>query len=167
MKGVSLEVPVPLLKSLSVTENLLAPVWAKRTDPVMRDRAAELLAFVGATQIAVDPVEALSEEEQWRILVARALMPSPRLVLSDDPARSLDAESGITILDLLTAAHASLGFTLIVMIGRVAAASCCQRLITVADGAVADDVLVRDDDGWTRGRIDRIGGARAANLSGS
>jgi hypothetical protein len=49
------------------------------------------------------------------------------------------------------------GFTLILTIGRVATASCCQRLVSLVDGAVAEDVLIRGDDGWTRGRIDRIG----------
>jgi putative ABC transport system ATP-binding protein len=147
----------PLLKSLSVTENVLAPVRAKRVDPIMADRAAQLLSFVGAAQTAAEPVETLPAERQWRVLMARALMPSPRLVLAEDPARSLDSESAGTILDLLMEAHVFFGFTLVLTIGRVATASCCQRLVTLIDGAVADDVLVRGDDGWTRGRIDRIG----------
>ena len=147
----------PLLKSLSVTENVLAPTPATRADPAMSDRAAQLLALVGAGQNAADPVETLSEEQQWRILIARALMPSPRLVLAEDPARSLDPESAITILDLLTEAHAMLGFTLMLTIGRVATASRCQRLVSLVDGAVADDVVMGSDDAWTRGRIDRIG----------
>jgi putative ABC transport system ATP-binding protein len=147
----------PLLKSLSVTENVLAPLRAKRVDPMMADRAAQLLSFVGAAQAATGPVETLSEEQQWRVMLARALMRSPRLVLAEDPPRSLDAESASTILDLLMEAHTFLGFTLVLTIGRVATASCCQRLVTLMDGALVDDVLVRGDDGWTRGRIDRIG----------
>jgi putative ABC transport system ATP-binding protein len=147
----------PLLKSLSVTENVLAPIRAKRVDPVMADRAAQLLSFVGAAEAAADPVETLSDEQHWRILIARALMPSPRLVLAESPARSLDTESANPILDVLMEAHVFFGFTLVLTVSRVATASCCQRLITIVDGAVVDDVLVRGDDGWTRGRIDRIG----------
>jgi hypothetical protein len=30
-------------------------------------------------------------------------------------------------------------------------------MVSLVDGDVAEDVLVRDDDAWTRGRIDRIG----------
>jgi putative ABC transport system ATP-binding protein len=152
-----LSVRFPLLKSLSVTGNVLAPVRVKRVDPMMADRAPQLLSFVGAAQAATGPVETLSEEQRWRVLLARALMPSPRLVLAEDPARNVDAESASTILDLLMEAHAFFGFTLVLTIGRVATASCCQRLVTLIDGAVVDDVLVRGDDGWTRGRIDRIG----------
>jgi len=147
----------PLLKSLSVRENVLAPRQARRADPSMSDRAAQLLALVGAGQAATDRVETLSDEQQWRILIARALMPAPRLVLAEHPAQGLDAESAITILDLLTEAHAMFGFTLMLTISRVATASCCERLVTLTDGALADDMLMRGDDGWTRGRVDRIG----------
>ena len=147
----------PLLQSLSVMDNVLAPVRARRIEPVARERAAQLLAFTGAAETAADPVRTLSEEQQWRILLARALMPSPHLVLAEDPTRSLEPESAATILDLLTKAHSLFGFTLMLMIGRVAIASRCQRLVSLVDGAVADDVLMLGDDSWTRGRIDRIG----------
>jgi putative ABC transport system ATP-binding protein len=147
----------PLLESLSVTDNVLIPLRSRRADAVARARAARLLAFAGAEQATADPVESLSAELRWRILIARALMPSPPLVLAEDPTRSLDADSAIAILDLLMEAHALFGFTLLLTIGRVGLASRCQRLVSVADGAVIEDVLIGPDDGWTRGRIDRIG----------
>ena len=152
-----LSVRFPLLKSLSVTDNVLASVLKRRVAAVARDRAAQLLEFTGAAQIAADPVEVLSAEQQWRVLIARALMPAPRLVLAEDPARSLHSESATTIMDLLTEAHALFGFTLVLTIGRVETARYCQRMVSLVDGDVAEDVLVRDDDAWTRGRIDRIG----------
>jgi ABC-type methionine transport system ATPase subunit len=147
----------PVLGSLSVTDNVLVALQSRRVDSAARDRAARLLAFAGADQIAGDPVETLSADLRWRILIARALMVCPRLVLAEDPAQSLDAHSAMAILDLLVEAHALFGFTLLLSSGSVAAASRCQRLVRIADGAVVEDVLIGDDDGWTRGRVDRIG----------
>jgi putative ABC transport system ATP-binding protein len=147
----------PVLGSLSVTDNVLVALQSRRVDSAARDRAAQLLAFAGADQNAADPVETLSADLHWRILVARALMPGPRLVFAEDPAQSLDAHSAMAILDLLVDAHALFGFTLLLSSGSVATASRCQRLIRIADGAVVEDVLISDDDGWTRGRVDRIG----------
>jgi predicted ABC-type transport system involved in lysophospholipase L1 biosynthesis ATPase subunit len=147
----------PLLGSLSVTDNVLVTLQSRRADSAARDRAARLLAFAGSAQSAGEPVETLTADLQWRILIARALMPSPRLVLAEDPAPSLDPDSAITILDLLLHAHAVFGFTLLLSSGSVATASRCQRLVRVAGGAVVEDVLIGGDDGWTRGRVDRIG----------
>jgi len=140
-----------------VLDNVLAPARSRRADPAARDRATQLLEFVGAAQTAADPVRMLSEEQQWRILLARSLMPAPQLLLAEDPSRSLDPDSASTILDLLTKAHGWFGFTMLLTIGRMATASRCQRLLSLVDGSVVEDVLVRGDDGWTRGRIDRIG----------
>jgi ABC-type methionine transport system ATPase subunit len=147
----------PLLESLSVTDNVLVTLQSRRADSAARDRAARLLAFAGAAPSAGEPVETLTADLRWRILIARALMPSPRLVLADDPAQSLAPDGAITILDLLLEAHALFGFTLVLSGGSVATASRCQRLVRVVDGAVVEDVLISDDDGWTRGRVDRIG----------
>jgi predicted ABC-type transport system involved in lysophospholipase L1 biosynthesis ATPase subunit len=147
----------PLLESLSVTDNVLVLPQSRRVDSAARDRAAQLLTLTGAAQSATEPVESLSAEQRWRILIARALMPNPRLVLAEDPAQSLDSHSANTILDVLLEAQAILGFTLLLSGASVTMASRCQRLVRIADGAVVEDVLIDGDDGWTRGRVDRIG----------
>ena len=33
----------------------------------------------------------------------------------------------------------------------------CERQVSLVDGAVAEDEITGDDDGWTRSRVDRIG----------
>jgi len=152
-----ISVRFPLLDSMSVTDNMLVMLQSRRVDSAARNRAARLLAFTGATQAVAEPVETLSAELQWRILIARALMPSPRLILAEDPAPSLDSHSAIAIMDVLMEAHAKFGFTLLLSSGIVATASRCERLVRVVDGAVVEDVVIGGDDGWTRGRVDRIG----------
>jgi putative ABC transport system ATP-binding protein len=146
----------PVLPSLSVTDNVLAPLLAGRVDAVMRDRAARLLHLTGGARLT-GRVDRLPVEDQWRIMVARALVASPRLVLADDPASSLDPASAARVLDLLMDIHAMFGFTLVLTAVRLTTAVRCQRQVSLVDGIVIEDEITSGDDEWTRGRIDRIG----------
>jgi putative ABC transport system ATP-binding protein len=152
----------PLLPSLSVTDNVLAAPPAGRA----RDRAssaapsaehaAGLLELTGTVR-RTGPVTQLTAEDQWRVMLARALAPSPRLLLAEDPASVLDQKAADRILDVLLDAHALLGFTLVLTAGRTATAARCQRRVLISNGTVVEDELTGGDDAWTRGRIDRIG----------
>jgi ABC-type methionine transport system ATPase subunit len=147
----------PLLPSLSVTDNVLAALLPRRVGAATRERAAWLLTVTGAADVTATPVSALTAEQQWRILIARALAQAPKLVLAEDPAPGLDTRAATAVLDLLMDLHALLGFTLLIAVSGVATASRCQRLVSLRDGVVVEDELIEGDDAWTRGRIDRIG----------
>jgi putative ABC transport system ATP-binding protein len=147
----------PLLPSLSVTDNVLAARLSRHVDQAMRARAEHLLAMTGAAHLAADPVDILTPEQQWRVLIARALLPFPRLVLAEDPAPSLEPRAATAVLDVLMDAHARFGFTLLLSVSRIATASLCERLVSIVGGRVAEDELTGADDAGTRGRIDRIG----------
>jgi predicted ABC-type transport system involved in lysophospholipase L1 biosynthesis ATPase subunit len=146
----------PLLPSLSVVDNVLAGLPSGRAGAATRDRAAWLLAVTGAGQLS-GPVDGLAPEEQWRVMVARALLSSPGLVLVEDPAPGLDKRRVDDVLDMLLDAHAMFGFTLVFGASRLATAIRCQRLVTIVNGVIAEDEMITADDLWTRGRIDRIG----------
>lgn len=146
----------PLVPSLSVIDNVLPAAPGGGVDAATRERAEQLLATTGTAQLA-GPVGDMPAEQQWRILIARALRTSPRLVLASDPTPDLGSRAAAAILDLLTDVHAQFGFTLLLTVGRLVTASCCQRLVRLAGGTVIEDVLIGGDDPWTRDRVDRIG----------
>jgi putative ABC transport system ATP-binding protein len=146
----------PPLRSLSVTDNVLAALPTGRADEPARQRAARLLELTGAARLA-RPVDRLPAEDQWRIMIARALVSSPRLVLAEDPTAILDPQAADRVLDVLMDVHATFGFTLVLAAERLATAVRCQRQVSLAGGAVAEDEMASGDDAWTRGRIDRIG----------
>jgi predicted ABC-type transport system involved in lysophospholipase L1 biosynthesis ATPase subunit len=161
----------PLLPSRSVVGNVLAALPSARIDPQTRARAVQLLALTGADSLP-GPVSELTGEQQWRVLVARALLPGPRVVLADDPGlglgtripgerdlgtRDLNARGVTTIWDLLMDMHALFGFTLLVVADSAATAIRCQRMVTLSGWGVTDDEPIGGDDPWTRGRVDRIG----------
>jgi putative ABC transport system ATP-binding protein len=146
----------PLLASLPVTDNVLAAPLGGRPGALAAERAVRLLEFVGVTRLTV-PVEQLTAEERWRVMIARALVPCPRLLLAEDPATEVDSRAVDRVLDVLMDAHARFGFTLVLAAERLAAAVRCERRVSLVDGAVAEDEITGDDDGWTRSRVDRIG----------
>jgi putative ABC transport system ATP-binding protein len=149
----------PLLASLPVIDNVLAaPSPGRPGEPrePASERAARLLEFAGVTRLTI-PVEQLTAEERWRVMIARALVPCPRLLLAEDPATEVDSRAVDRVLDALMDAHARFGFTLVLAADRLAAAVRCERRVSLVGGAVAEDEITGDDDGWTRSRVDRIG----------
>lgn len=77
------------------------PRWTPTADE--RARADELLAMLGMGGKEASRWPALSQGERGRTLIARSLMPSPRLLLLDEPATGLDLAAREQLLDSLDA----------------------------------------------------------------
>jgi iron complex transport system ATP-binding protein len=72
-----------------------------RYDADDRRRVAELLGVFALASVADRPVGVCSQGEQARARIARALMPSPRLLLLDEPASGLDVAGRADLLAAL------------------------------------------------------------------
>ena len=92
-----------LLTDRSVYENLrfvlCATGWKNRGE--IDDRIEETLQQVGMTTKSYKMPHQLSGGEQQRIVIARALLNRPELILADEPTGNLDPDTSMQILSLL------------------------------------------------------------------
>jgi ABC-type glutathione transport system ATPase component len=117
-----------------------------------------------------DRPELLSGGEQQRVALCAALAHRPRLLLADEPAGELDAESAETVYALIGELVRERGATALIVSHDEAAAELADRLLYVRDGRVVEEgapgrrpSLVVTEPGWIRlpdPLLDAIGGAR-------
>ncbi|MDE7419571.1 MAG: ATP-binding cassette domain-containing protein [Muribaculaceae bacterium] len=92
-----------LLQDRSVYDNLSfvlkATGWHNRAE--MDQRIEDVLIDVGMNHKSYKMPHELSGGEQQRIVIARALLNNPKLILADEPTGNLDPQTGITIVSLL------------------------------------------------------------------
>jgi len=92
-----------LLIDRTVHDNLVfvlkATGWKKKLD--IDSRIADVLKQVGMSNKGYKMPHQLSGGEQQRIVIARALLNSPNIILADEPTGHLDAETGKEIVQLL------------------------------------------------------------------
>ena len=94
-----------LLTDRSVEDNLLFVLRATgwKDEKLMKAHVEEMLTQVGMETKAYKRPYELSGGEQQRVVIARALLNSPEMILADEPTGNLDAETGKEIMDLLYA----------------------------------------------------------------
>lgn len=92
-----------LLVDRNVEENLMfvlkATGWKDKR--AMKSNIHDVLQQVGMAEKAYKMPYQLSGGEQQRVVIARALLNAPGLILADEPTGNLDLETGRGIMDLL------------------------------------------------------------------
>ena len=93
-----------LLTDRTVEENLLFVLKATgwKDKHVMIEHVHPVLEQVGMADKAYKMPHQLSGGEQQRIVIARALLNSPEIILADEPTGNLDHETGDEIMQLLS-----------------------------------------------------------------
>jgi branched-chain amino acid transport system ATP-binding protein len=122
---------VALFRSMTVLENVMVGAhittpgsWlesavplprAARAESAARDRALEMIHFVGLSAVADARVTALPFGVQKRVELARALVSSPRLLLLDEPAGGISHEEVDSTRALLERVRRELKVTMLLV----------------------------------------------------
>jgi putative ABC transport system ATP-binding protein len=92
-----------LLNYLTVIENVMLPwfITGEGRKKEIRKRAIDLLSNVGLESKALSRPDELSQGEQQRVAVCRAMLNHPSILLADEPTGNLDQQNKQNVVDLL------------------------------------------------------------------
>lgn len=109
-----------------------------------RERALSLLEQVGLSEQKDKIPSKMSGGQQQRVAVARALAPSPRFVMADEPTANLDAQSTAELLDIMQRLNEQEGTTFIFSTHDPRVIKRAKRVIVFEDGKLAKDTISDD-----------------------
>jgi zinc transport system ATP-binding protein len=89
--------------------------FRRRIEPDEHRKVTESLAQVGMEKQARARMGALSTGQQQRVLIARALVSGPELLLLDEPTASIDVEAQSSFYTLLRSFNRERGLTLVIV----------------------------------------------------
>lgn len=85
----------------------------------------------------------LSGGQQQRVSIGRAIISNPAIMLADEPTGNLDSKNSSEIVDLLKMLNKTYHQTLIVITHDERIALQADRIISIVDGKVAKDEVIR------------------------
>jgi lipoprotein-releasing system ATP-binding protein len=126
-----------LLPEFTALENVMMPLLIRGIAPEEAAKAAlERLAEVGlATRVSHRAGE-LSGGEQQRVVLARALVGRPRVLLADEPTGNLDYVTGEKIANLFDDLHRTHQLTSVFVTHNLEFAKRCDRILKLEYGAL-------------------------------
>lgn len=126
-----------LLPEFTALENIMIPAFiAGKSRSQAKQRAEELLAFMGLTERANHKPAQLSGGEKQRVAVARALVNNPEVILADEPSGSLDTKNKEELHQLFFDLRDKFGQTFVIVTHDEGLASITDRTIHLRDGQI-------------------------------
>lgn len=131
-----------LIPVLNVRENITLPVLmdGRKVD---EKRLRELMDTLDLKGREKHLPNELSGGQQQRVSIGRALMAAPAVVLADEPTGNLDSKNSREIVELLKLSNKKYNQTLIVITHDESIALQADRIISIEDGRIARDEVIR------------------------
>ena len=127
-----------LFPNMSVADNVgFGLKVAGRAAPEIKSRVDEMLEMIKLPHLRERYPYQLSGGQQQRVSLARALAPSPQILLLDEPLSALDARIRVSLREEIRALQRRLGITTIfVTHDQEEALSMSDRIVVMNDGAI-------------------------------
>jgi len=131
-----------LLPEFTALENVIMPLLIRGMARAVALAEGEArLDEVGLRARATHRAGELSGGEQQRVVLARALVAKPSVLLADEPTGNLDFRTGEMVFDLLAGLHRAHRLTSVFVTHNAAFARRCDRILRLDKGG-----LVRESD---------------------
>lgn len=132
-----------LIPVLTVDENIEMPL---RLDGIRlsENNMDKLLEMLGLQERRNHLPEQLSGGQKQRVAIGRAYAHHPALILADEPTGNLDKATGLEIMALLQESAKKFSQTMILVTHDEKVAAMADRIITLSDGKVIGDVVVKN-----------------------
>jgi putative ABC transport system ATP-binding protein len=121
------------LPTLNVLDNVRLPYFFKNREGNGVERARMLLDMCGILDLENDFCKNLSGGELKRVLIARALMNEPKILIADEPTSDLDSKTTIEIMNMLKEINEK-GTTIIIVTHDNDLLKYGSRLLEMTDG---------------------------------
>ncbi len=131
-----------LIPVLTAEENMKLPILLDRKD-LDEKHFDELMNILGLKDRLKHLPNQLSGGQQQRVSIGRALAYNPSIVLADEPTGNLDSKNSKEIIDLLRISVKKYNQTLILITHDLEIASQADRIITIEDGAIVQNEVVK------------------------
>ncbi|HBY32731.1 MAG TPA: peptide ABC transporter ATP-binding protein [Clostridiales bacterium] len=131
-----------LIPVLSVVENITMPVLLDHRK-VNRDRLRELLNLLGLKEKRNAFPSQLSGGQQQRVAIGRALINAPTILLADEPTGNLDSKNSQEVVELLKYSNQKYNQTTVLITHDENVALQAKRIITIRDGRIQHDEVIR------------------------
>lgn len=126
-----------LLPEFTAIENVSIPAYiAKKDTASTRQKAKELLVYLGLKDRMDHKPSELSGGEQQRVAVARALINQPKAVLADEPSGNLDSDSAKELHQLFFQLREKFHQTFVIVTHNEELANLADRKMTMKDGVI-------------------------------
>lgn len=131
-----------LIPVLTVEENITLPLLLDG-HKVDKKQFADTVKTLKLEQRLNHLPNQLSGGQQQRVSIGRALISNPAIMLADEPTGNLDSKNSNEIIDLLKMFNKTYNQTLIVITHDERIALQADRVITIEDGRIAKDEVIR------------------------
>lgn len=132
-----------LLPEFTAIENIMIPAYIAGTSTRQaRQRAEELLDFMGLADRAAHKPNELSGGEKQRVAVARALVNKPAVILADEPSGSLDSRNKAELHQLFFDLRDQFGQTFVIVTHDESLAAITDRTIKMRDGLLETETPI-------------------------